>query len=150
MERECARLYKRPAALDDHTRGAPGFGGDLGRERYVLLCLICAVLERAEPQITLAMLGNRVLEAAADPQFATRGFSFTLEPARERRDLVHVCRYLLQSGVLARVAGDEEAYVSGAGDVLYDVHRRVLAALPGGVLGASRDREPASTAATIG
>lgn len=137
VERECARLYKRPAALDDATRGAPGFAGELGRERYVLLCLICAVLERAEPQITLAMLGSRVLEAAADPQLAARGYRFMLETVRERRDLVHVCRYLLQLGVLARVAGDEEAYVSGAGDVLYDVQRRVLAALPGGALGAS-------------
>lgn len=139
VERECARLYKRPGALDDATRGAAGFDGALARERYALLCLVCAVLERAEPQITLQVLGERVLEAAIDDELAAQGFRFTLEAARERRDLVHVCRYLLQHGVLSLVAGDEARYVergSGA-DVLYDVHRRVLAALPGGSRGAS-------------
>jgi uncharacterized protein (TIGR02678 family) len=45
VERQCARLYKRPAALDDPTRGLPEFDQD----RYVLLCLACAVLERAGP-----------------------------------------------------------------------------------------------------
>ena len=139
LERECARLYKRPGALDDGTRGAPGFDGALGRERYVLLCLVCAVLERAEPQITLQVLGERVLEAAHDEELRAQGFRFTLEAARERRDLVHVCRYLLQLGVLALVAGDEGRYVErgSEADVLYDVHRRVLAALPGGSRGAS-------------
>ena len=39
--------------------------------------------------------------------------------------------------MLARVAGDEEAYVNQSGDVLYDVHRRVLARLPSGTAGAS-------------
>src|SRR5690606_25283358 len=34
-------------------------------------------------------------------------------------------------------AGDEEAYVNQSGDVLYDVHRRVLARLPSGTAGAS-------------
>jgi len=139
VERECARLYKRPGALDDATRGAVGFGGALARERYVLLCLVCAVLERAEPQITLQVLGERVLEAALDAELAAQGFRFTLEAARERRDLVHVCRYLLQQGVLSLVAGDEGRYVErgSEADVLYDVHRRVLAALPGSSRGAS-------------
>jgi uncharacterized protein (TIGR02678 family) len=50
---------------------------------------------------------------------------------------VDVCRLLLELGVLARVAGDEEAYVNQSGDVLYDVHRRVLARLPSGTAGAS-------------
>lgn len=140
VERECARLYKRPGALDDATRGPAGFEGALARERYVLLCLVCAVLERSEPQITLQVLGQRVLEAALDEELATQGFRFTLEAARERRDLVHVCRYLLQHGVLGLVAGDEGRYVergSSEADVLYDVHRRVLAALPGSSRGAS-------------
>ncbi len=135
VERQCARLYKRPAALDDPTRGLP----DFDRDRYVLLCLACAVLERAESQITLRSLGERLLEAAADPELTATGFNFTLEGARERRSLVGVCRLLLDLGVLSRVAGDEEGYVnqSGAGDVLYDVHRRVLARLPAGTRGAS-------------
>ena len=133
VERQCARLYKRPATVDDATRGLPGFD----RDRYVLLCLACAVLERAESQITLRALGERLLEAAADPELASRGFTYTLEAARERRSLVSICRLLLEFGVLARVAGDEEAFVNQSGDVLYDVHRRVLARLPAGTRGAS-------------
>jgi uncharacterized protein (TIGR02678 family) len=133
VERQCARLYKRPAALDDPTRGLP----DFDRDRYVLLCLACAVLERAESQITLRTLGERLLEAAADSELAACGYSFTLEGARERRALVGVCRLLLEFGVLTRVAGDEEGYVNQSGDVLYDVHRRVLARLPAGTRGAS-------------
>ena len=38
-------------------------------------------------------------------------------------------RLLLNLGVLRRVAGDEEAFVKATGDALYDVERRVLAAL---------------------
>jgi uncharacterized protein (TIGR02678 family) len=125
VDRDCARLIKHPADLEDGTRGAAGFN----RRRYTLLCLVCAVLERAEPQITLRTLGERLLDAAADPELAARGFTFALEQMHERHDLVHVCRYLLEARVLHRVAGEEEAYVRHAGDALYDVQRRALAAL---------------------
>ncbi|MDP2809704.1 MAG: TIGR02678 family protein [Rhodocyclaceae bacterium] len=134
IERDCARLYKRPADLADATRGLPGFD----RRRYVLLCLAAAVLERAEPQITLHMLGERLLMLAAEPALAERGFGFALENAHERRELVAVCRSLLDWGVLGRVAGDEEGYVQGeAGDALYDIHRRILAGLLAAVRGPS-------------
>jgi uncharacterized protein (TIGR02678 family) len=133
IERECARLYKRPAATDDCTRGL----ADFDRDRYTLLCLACAALERAESQITLQYLGERLLEAVADPELTESGFSFSLESPRERRDLVLICRFLLNIGVLELVAGDEEAYVNRSGDVLYDVHRRVLATLPATARGAS-------------
>jgi uncharacterized protein (TIGR02678 family) len=133
VERECARLFKRPAALDDDTRGLPEFDA----YRYTLLCLTCAALERADSQITLGELGKRLLEASADPELASRGFSWTLESIRERRALVYVCRYLLGLGVLVLVAGNDESYIDRSGDALYDVHRRVLAVLPGGTRGAS-------------
>jgi uncharacterized protein (TIGR02678 family) len=133
VERGFARLYKRPAATDDATRGLPGFNRDL----YILFCLVCAVIERAEAQITLKALGERLLEAVADPELAARGFSFALEHMRERRALVRVCRLLLDYAVLARVAGDEEGYVNRAGDALYDVNHRVLATLPASTRGAS-------------
>lgn len=139
IERDCARLYKRPADLHDASRGLPGYE----RRRYVLLCLACAVLERADPQITLRMLGERLLLLAADPALASRGFRFELSAAHERRELVAVCRSLLQWGVLRRVAGDEDGYVHGAaaategGDALYDIQRRVLASLLAGVRGPS-------------
>ncbi|BCH26341.1 TIGR02678 family protein [Mesorhizobium sp. L-8-3] len=133
VEREGARLYKRPGDLTDVTRGLPGYN----RRRYVLLCLACAVLERADPQITLRLLGERLLELAADPSL---DFTFTLEAQHERRDLVSVCRTLLGLGVLHRVAGDEETFVhagSDQADALYDVQRRLLAGMLAAVRGPS-------------
>jgi len=125
VERDCARLYKRPADLGDATRGAAEFD----RRRYILFCLACAALERAEPQITLRTLGEKLLALAADPELGIRGFTFTLDSHHERRELVAICRYLLSLGVLMRVAGDEDAFVSKVGDALYDVRRRALSGL---------------------
>ena len=137
VERDSARLYKRPADLLDTTRGLK----DFDRRRYVLLCLACAVLERADPQITLHLLGERVMEMAAEPTLAARQFSFTLRTAAERRDLVAVCRSLLELGVLQRVAGDEDSYVHDSSgpqaDALYDIQRRMLAGMLAAVRGPS-------------
>jgi uncharacterized protein (TIGR02678 family) len=139
IERDCARLYKRPADLAhlaDATRGLPGYG----RRRYVLLCLACAVLERADPQITLRVLGERLLSLATDPALAARDFTFTLQAQHERRELVAVCRSLLELGVLQRVAGDEEGFVRSEAensDALYDIQRRVLAGMLAAVRGPS-------------
>lgn len=139
IERDCVRLYKRPAELGDASRGLPGYD----RRRYVVLCLACAVLERADPQITLRVLGERLLTLAADPQLAAQDFSFTLGDQQQRRELVAVCRSLLELGVLQRVAGDEEGFVRNAtsgsegADALYDVHRRVLAGMLAAVRGPS-------------
>lgn len=138
IEREGARLYKRPSDLRDATRGLPGYD----RRRYVLLCLACAVLERADPQITLHLLGERMLQLAAEPSLVGRGFGFSLGDVAERRELVVVCRTLLELGVLQRVAGDEEGFVrDGSGGVqanaLYDVQRRALAGMLAAVRGPS-------------
>ncbi|GLS37901.1 hypothetical protein GCM10010869_34950 [Mesorhizobium tianshanense] len=133
VEREGARLYKRPGNLTDAMRGIPGYD----RRRYVLLCLACAVLERADPQITLRLLGERLLELAAEP---TLDFTFALEAQHERRELVSVCRTLLSLGVLHRVAGDEDTFVQAGGDqadALYDVQRRMLAGMLASVRGPS-------------
>lgn len=139
IERDCARLFKRPADLVDASRGLQGYE----RRRYVLLCLACGVLERADAQITLRLLGERLLALAADPALASRGFTFTLTAAHERRELVAVCRTLLALGVLQRLAGDEEGFVHDttaggeAADALYDVQRRVLASMLAAVRGPS-------------
>ena len=139
IERDHARLYKTPADLQDASRGFPLFS----RRHYVLLCLSCAVLERAEVQITLQVLGERLMALAADPDLAATGFSFTLRPMHERRELVTVCRSLLALGVLQRVAGDEEGYVRAgsdahhAGDALYDIRKRVLAGMLAALRGPS-------------
>jgi uncharacterized protein (TIGR02678 family) len=146
VEHEGARLYKRPADLASPTRGLPGYD----RRRYVLLCLACAVLERADAQITLRLLGERLLQCSAEPALASAGFTFTLGAHHERRELVAVCRTLLELGVLVRVAGDEDAFVHAGGDqadALYDVQRRALAAMLAAVRGPStfRPEEAPST-----
>lgn len=139
VERDGARLFKRPADLQDATRGLPHYD----RRRYVLLCLACAVLERADAQITLQLLGERLMELAHEPALESRGFVFTLRSASERRELVTVCRTLLEYGVLQRVAGDEEHFISDSGngsgqsDALYDVQRRLLAGMLAAVRGPS-------------
>jgi len=136
VERDGARLYKRPADLGDSTRGLDNYD----RRRYVLLSLACAVLERAEAQITLRVLGDRLLSLASEPALISRGFSFALTTQHERRELVAVCRTLLELGVLARVAGDEDAFVQATGteaDALYDLQRRALAGVLAAVRGPS-------------
>jgi len=124
------RLRKVPASHDDGTRGAPV----ASRRRYVLVCLCLAALERAESQVTLGWLAERIIALAADGILAEAGFSFTLDPASgrvrdQRGDLVAVARLLLGLGVLSKVAGDEQSFVNRTGDALYDVDRHVLATL---------------------
>lgn len=133
IERGYARLFKRPAHTFDATRGA----ADFNHNRYILLCLALAVLEREDVQISLQRLGERLTAEAADPALADTGFVFTLEKQAQRRDLVTVCRLLLQLGVISRVAGDEETYIQAAGDALYDIHRPVASALLAGTRGPS-------------
>ena len=153
IEREGARLLKRPADLTDATRGLP----DHDRRRYVLLCLACAVLERADPQITLHLLGERILQLAAEPVLAGQRFAFTLADMGERRELVVVCRTLLERGILLRVAGDEEGWLHASGDgrggpggdVLYDIQRRLLSGLLAAVRGPST-WSPADAPTTFG
>ena len=144
VERDGARLFKRPADLVDETRGLP----DYNRRRYVLFCLACAVLERADPQITLHKLGEDIMQLAGDPALASCGFEFTLRTATERRELVSVCRTLLEQDVLQRVAGDEENFVLENGgarsDALYDVQRCMLAGILAAVRGPSTWRAEAA------
>jgi uncharacterized protein (TIGR02678 family) len=131
VDAEVARLFKRAGATPAGTHPAsdPRSGLAFGRRRYVLVCLALSVLERAEQQITLGRLAEGMFVAAADERLTAAGISFELSDRSERADLVAVVRILLALGVLARVAGDEEAFVREAGDVLYDVERPVMAVL---------------------
>src|SRR5680860_694850 len=120
VDAELARLRKPPA--DTRPSRQP-----FSRRRYVLVCLTLAVLERGEGQITLGWLAERLLGMAGDPALAGAGFAFALDTREDRSDLVAVVRLLIDHGLLARVAGDEQAYVNDSGDALYDVDRRALA-----------------------
>ncbi|MFA1546767.1 TIGR02678 family protein [Actinomadura chokoriensis] len=131
-----ARLRKVPGDLGDGSRAARVRDGGararepFSRRRYVLACLALAALERAEAQVTLGWLVDRVVVLAADEEIARAGVAFTMEDRDERGDLVAVAQLLLSLGALVKVAGDEQAFVNRSGDALYDVDRRVLAVLP--------------------
>lgn len=131
VDGEVARLVKTAATTGDPTHPArdPRTKAAFSRRRYVLICLALAALERADAQITLGRLAEQTVLGAGDPELAAAGVTFTLDRRDERTDLVAVVRLLLDLGVVSRVAGDEEAFVREAGDALYDVDRRVLAAL---------------------
>jgi uncharacterized protein (TIGR02678 family) len=142
---EAARLFKTATELDDASHPARGHTREpFGRRRYVILCLALSVLARADAQTTLGSLADEVLTAAASPELVTAGLTFALEARADRSDLVAVVRLLLIWGVLNRVAGDEDSYLSTTGDVLYDVRRPVLALLLSGVRGPSTVGEQAS------
>lgn len=131
VDSEVARLVKTVATTDDATHPARDArsGHPFSRRRYVLACLAMGALDRADAQVTLGRLAEQIVLGAADPALAAAGITFTLERRDERSDLVAVVRLLLELGVLARVAGDEEAFVREDGDALYDVDRRVLSAV---------------------
>jgi uncharacterized protein (TIGR02678 family) len=128
VDAEFARLRKVGADTSDATRGALARPSrrPFTRRRYVLLCLALAALERADQQVTLGGLAQHVLAAAGDPELVRAGVRFDLDAREERSDLVAVVRLLLDQRVLARVAGDEKAYLDRAGDALYDIDRRLL------------------------
>jgi uncharacterized protein (TIGR02678 family) len=138
VDSESARLFKTAPDGTDPTHPARGHNKEpFGRRRYVTLCLALSALARADAQTTLGNLADEVLTAAAEPELAATGFMFTLDSRADRSDLVAVVRLLLSWGVLGRVAGEEEGYLSGTGDVLYDVHRNVLGVLLTGPRGPS-------------
>jgi len=135
---ETARLFKTVPVLSDASHPARGYNKEpFGRRRYITLCLALSALTRADAQTTLGSLADDVLTAAAEPELAVAGFTLTLDSRADRSDLVAVVRLLLGWGVLSRVAGDEEAYLSAGADVLYDVRRPVLSVLLSGTRGPS-------------
>ncbi len=138
VDSETARLFKTAPALSDASHPARGQNKEpFGRRRYVTLCLALSALARADAQTTLGSLAEDVLTAAAEPELAATGFTLTLDSRADRSDLVAVVRLLLGWGVLSRVAGDEDAYLSAGTDVLYDVRRPVLGVLLSGIRGPS-------------
>jgi uncharacterized protein (TIGR02678 family) len=135
---ETARLFKTAQVAGDATRPARGHNREpFSRRRYVTLCLALSALARADAQTTLGSLADDMLTAAAEPGLAATGFTLTLDSRNDRADLVAAVRLLLGWGVLSRVAGDEDGYLSAGTDVLYDVRRPVLGVLLTGSRGPS-------------
>lgn len=132
LHSEVARLRKTPADAGIGTRPArdPKNKSEFTRRRYVLLCLLLAVLEQEDRQTTLGQLADKLTTmCAADAALAKAGIVFDLSSMDQRRDLVQVVRLLLDLGVLRRRHGDEEQYLAGRGDVLYNISRPILGSM---------------------
>ena len=127
---ELARLRKIPAELLDDTRPAidRGSGATFTKHRYALLCLALAALEQMERQTTLGQLALRIMELiAVDRDLKTAGFVFDSANYDQRRDLVHAVRFLVDSGVLRKIDGDERQFRDrDSEDALYDINRHFL------------------------
>jgi uncharacterized protein (TIGR02678 family) len=154
VERDYARLWKRPSDTSDPTRGWESFN----RRRYAVFCLVCAVLARSDPQITLSALGDRILSVAKDADLLSRSFILDMADIHDRRNLAAACVALGELGVLNAIDGDAESFVkSGESedrtrDVLYDVNRGPLASILACVRGPStwpEDEAPRTTADRI-
>jgi len=132
VENEFARLAKYPARRNDGSRPArdPRKHVPFTRQRYVMLCLTLAVLEKSERQTVLGRMAEEMMRMArADSELADAGMKFNLEERECRSDLVAVIRLLIEWGVLVRIHGNEDAYIQSAEDVLYTIRRSVLANL---------------------
>ena len=131
VETELARLSKPPPDALDGSRPARVRNGEpFTQRRYVLFCLALAALDRMDRQTTLQRIADRIVQLVAEEEeIRDAGVEFTLEGRAQRLDLVRVMRTLLDFQVIVRVQGDEESFVSGRGDVLYQIDRSVLTRL---------------------
>jgi len=131
VDAELARLRKVPADLSDDTRPAidRGSGAAFTKHRYALLCLALAALEQMDRQTTLGQLAESIMELiAVDRNLQTAGLHFDSGNYDQRRDLVHAVRFLVDSGVLRKIDGDERQFRDqDSEDALYDINRHFLA-----------------------
>jgi uncharacterized protein (TIGR02678 family) len=131
IDGDLARLRKPPAELCDDTRPAidRGSGAPFTKHRYALLCLALAALEQLDRQTTLGQLAQTIMELiAVDGGLQGAGLYFDSGNYDQRRDLVHAVRFLVDSGVLQKLDGDERQFRDrDSEDALYDINRHVLA-----------------------
>jgi uncharacterized protein (TIGR02678 family) len=132
VHRDFVRLRKLPADLHDQSRPAIDrkSGTAFTRRRYALFCLALAVLEQSNRQTTLGRIAQSIVELIAnDRELQSAGLSFDIANHDQRRDLVHAIRLLMDTGVLSLLDGDEKQFLNKAdsSDVLYAIHRHVLA-----------------------
>lgn len=126
IDRDFARLHKVALPMADTSRPARRrSGAAFDQRRYMLLSLVLALFENGSEQVSLSRLASELqslcqLEGLPAPSFEQRG---------ERQAFVDVVRFLVSYGVLRFVDGDEEGYLAGTNDALYDVEQRIGANL---------------------
>jgi uncharacterized protein (TIGR02678 family) len=96
-----------------------------------LLCLALAALEHVDRQTTLGAVADRVVATVTrDSSFDAAGLTLDLTIRTDRENLVRAMRKLVGLGVLTRMDGDEQRFVSDQSqDVLYNVNRDAAAAM---------------------
>jgi uncharacterized protein (TIGR02678 family) len=134
VDNNVARLRKTPPDFQDETRSAidATSGSAFSRRRYALFCLSLAALERAERNVTLGQIAEAVMEfVAADSELSAAGFVFDISNHDHRRDLVHAVRFLLRLGLINRLHGDEQQFLSRSSvpDAVYAIDRSLLAVM---------------------
>lgn len=124
-----ARLWKAPGDLDDATRPSLGAQGrPFTRRTYAWFCLALAFLESCNRQTTLGKLADGLAgETQIDPRFSA--IRLDLEKRDHRQDLVQVVRLLISLGLVEKVDGSEEEFLSGRGDALYRIEHACLSTL---------------------
>lgn len=139
IDSELARLNKTPATIDATHPALDKHGEAFTRRRYVLLCLALATLERSGRQITLKVLADDLqAQIAGDPVLVAAAFELNSDRREDRADLVAVGRCLVGLQVIARVHGDEEAYLLAGGDCLYAIRRSILSRVLAARIGPSQ------------
>jgi uncharacterized protein (TIGR02678 family) len=134
IDQDVIRLRKIPADFLDDTRPAidRASGTPFSKRRYALLCLALAVLEQSDRQTTLGQIAKGIMElVAADRDLQMAGLVFDIGNYDQRRDLMHAIRYLIDTGILRRLDGDERQFLNrnDSSDVLYDINRPILATM---------------------
>lgn len=126
VDRDVVRLHKVPASGCLHPEDAPS------QRTCVLYCLLLVALEEIGEQVVISELADRVAVLAR-----TRPEISPYDPARyrDRKELVSAIRQLVEHGALAPTRDDdvtkqdEQSFVAGTGNALYDVDHRAAALL---------------------
>ncbi|MBF8187835.1 TIGR02678 family protein [Nonomuraea sp. K274] len=124
VERDRVRLFKAPGNVRRQGSDAPT------ARQCALFCLVLAVLEDCGAQTVISELAEKI-EVVSRTHPSLRRFDATV--SRERRDLVLMVRLLCRLRVLVSTLDtvvtqeDEQDYIRGIGDALYDVDHRTAA-----------------------
>ncbi|MCT9934527.1 TIGR02678 family protein [Planotetraspora sp. A-T 1434] len=128
VERDRVRLFKVPGNVRRQGSDAPT------ARQCALFCLILAVLEDCGTQTVISELAQKI-EVVSRTHPNLRRFDATV--GRERRDLVLMLRLMCRQRVLVPTLDtvvtqeDEQDYIRGVGDALYDVDHRTAALMLG-------------------
>jgi uncharacterized protein (TIGR02678 family) len=139
VNRDVVRLFKIPEQWPVSPADAPS------QARCVLYCLVLAALEDCGEQTVISELAEKVALLAATREGTLR---YDSDRYRSRQDLVAVLRMLVEQGILSPTREssvterDEEGFVHGDGNALYDVNHRAAALVLSSPIAPSRAGTP--------